>query len=92
MYLASVTAPLKNTMPVNSYKNHVMAIMPMGSHGTERLIVIYAKGNLEPGIYEFDVSTKSYRQVTSVERADKFYFVVLTPVRNTLADKALANI
>lgn len=92
MYLASATAPLKNTMPVSSYKDHVMAFVPIGSHGAERFLMIYAKGALESGIYEFDVSTKTYRLVKSVERADKFYFVVLTPVRNTLADKALKNI
>ena len=92
MYLASATAPLKNTMPVSSYKDHVMAFVPIGSHGAERFLMIYAKGSLDAGIYEFDVSTKTCRLVKSVERADKFYFVVLTPIRNTLADKALKNI
>lgn len=92
MYLASATAPLKNTLPVSSYKDHLMAFVPIGSQGAERFLMIYAKGSLKPGIYEFDASTKTYRPVQSVERADKFYFVVLTPIRNTLADKALKDI
>jgi hypothetical protein len=54
--------------------------------------MVYAKATLEPGIYEFDVSTKAYRPVGSIERADKVYFVVLTPKRNTIADKALESI
>ena len=50
MYLASATAPLKNTMPVSSYKDHVMAFVPIGSHGAKRFLMIYAKGELGSGI------------------------------------------
>jgi hypothetical protein len=38
---------------------------------------------------EFDVSTKKYKQVSSVERADKNYFIILTPARATIADEAI---
>jgi hypothetical protein len=41
---------------------------------------------------EFDVSTKKYKQVSSVERADKNYFVILTPSRATIADEAISVI
>jgi hypothetical protein len=54
--------------------------------------MIYTKGSLENGIYEFDVNTKSYKKVDSIERADKNYFVSLTPKRNTLVDEALKNL
>ena len=54
--------------------------------------MIYSKGSLEPGIYEFDVSSKSYKKVEGIERADKVYFVSLTPKRNTIADEALKNL
>jgi len=33
-----------------------------------------------------------YRKVESVERADKNYFIVLTPKRNTIADVALEKL
>ena len=91
MFLATAAAPLKNTMPVNSYKGHTMSFIPL-SQNNERYLMVYAKATLEPGIYEFDVSAKSYRPVGSIERADKVYFVVLTPKRNTIADKALESI
>jgi hypothetical protein len=52
--------------------------------------MVYTKGKLDPGILEFDVSTKKYKQVSSVERADKNYFVILTPARATIADEAIA--
>ena len=91
MFLATAAAPLKNTMPINSYKGHLMSFIPM-SQNNDRYLMVYAESTLSPGIYEFDVSTKSYRMVESIERADKVYFVVLTPKRNTVADKALKDI
>jgi hypothetical protein len=54
--------------------------------------MIYAKGSLEPGIYEFDVTLNSYKKVESIERADKVYFISLTPKRNTIADVAIENL
>ena len=91
MFLATAAAPLKNTMPINSYKGHTMSFIPL-SQNNDRYLMVYAKVTLEPGIYEFDVSAKSYREVSSIDRADKVYFVVLTPTRNTIADKALQGI
>jgi hypothetical protein len=38
---------------------------------------------------EFDISTKKYKNVLSVERADKNYFVILTPKSATVADTAI---
>lgn len=92
MFLASAAAPMKNTLPINAYKGYVMSFIPLGSQGNESYLMIYAKGDMKPGIYEFDVSTRSYRSVKSVERADKVYFIVLAPIRNTIADKALQGI
>ena len=36
--------------------------------------------------------SKSYKKVEGIERADKVYFISLTPKRNTIADSALENI
>jgi hypothetical protein len=55
-------------------------------------MMIYTKGTLEPGLVEFDISTKKYRAVNAVERADKNYFIILTPQVATLADEAIKNI
>lgn len=92
MFLASAAAPMKNTIPVNSYRGYLMSFIPLGAQNADSYLMIYAKGDLESGIYEFDVSTKSYHSVTTIERADKVYFVVLKPRRNTIADKALKGI
>ena len=54
--------------------------------------MLYASGSLEPGIYEFDVASKSYKKVESVERADKVYFISITPKRNTIADIAIQKL
>ena len=91
MFLATAAAPLKNTMPINSYKGHTMSFIPL-SPNNDRYLMVYAKATLKPGIYEFDVSARSYHVVESIDRADKVYFVVLTPTRNTIADKALESI
>ncbi len=92
MYMASVAPPMKNTMPINSYKGYVMSFIPLSPATGDTYLMIYTSGSLEPGIYEFSVSTKSYKKVTSIERADKIYFICLTPKRNTIADAALAGL
>ncbi len=90
-YLAAVAPPMKNTFPVNAYKGHVSSIVPLGS-SAEVYLMFFAKGSLEPGVYEFDISSMEYRKVDAVERADKTYFVCVAPKRNTIADEAMAKI
>ena len=92
MYMASAAPPMKNTMPINSYKGYVMSFIPLSPTTGETYLMIYAKGSLDPGIYEFDVTSKSYKKVEGIERADKVYFISLTPKRNTIADTAIANL
>ena len=92
LYMSSAAPPMKNTMPVNSYKGYVMSFIPLSPATGDVYLMIYSKGSLEPGIYEFDVSSKSYKKVESIERADKNYFVSLTPKRNTIADAAIEKL
>ena len=92
MYMASAAPPMKNTMPINSYKNYVMSFIPLSPSTGDTYLMIYAKGSLDAGIYEFDVASKSYKKVSAIERADKVYFVSLTPKRNTIADAAIENL
>ena len=92
MYMASAAPPMKNTMPINSYKGFVMSFIPLSPSTGETYLMLYAKGSLEPGIYEFDVASKSYKKVEGIERADKVYFVSLTPKRNTIADIAIEKL
>ncbi len=91
MYMAAASPPMKNTIPVTSYRGYILSFIPLSQGTDETYLAIYAKGSLEPGIYEFDVSSGSYRQVDGIERADKVYFVSLTPKRNTIADVAIDN-
>ncbi len=92
MYMSSAAPPMKNTMPINSYKGYVMSFIPISSTTGYTYLMIYAKGTLEPGIYEFDFTSKSFKKVDSIERADKNYFVSLTPKRNTIADSAIEKL
>ena len=92
LYMSSAAPPMKNTMPVNSYKGYVMSFIPLSPATGDTYLMIYAKGTLEPGIYEFDFATKAYKKVEAVERADKNYFISLTPKRNTIADAALEKL
>ena len=92
MYMSSAAPPMKNTMPVNSYKGYVMSFIPLSSTNGDTYLMIYAKGTLENGIYEFDFTTKSFKKVDSIERADKHYFISLTPKRNTIADAAIEKL
>ncbi|MGI0057703.1 MAG: hypothetical protein ACREAK_10085 [Nitrosarchaeum sp.] len=92
LYMASAAPPMKNTMPINSYKGYIMAFIPLSSINGDTYLMIYVKGTLESGIYEFDVNSKSFKKVDAIERADKNYFVSLTPKRNTIADEAIKNL
>jgi len=92
MYMASAAPPMKNTMPVNSYKGYVMSFIPLSSSNGDTYLMIYAQGTLDPGIYEFDVASKSFKKVDTIERADKNYFISLTPKKNTIADTALEKL
>ena len=92
MYMSSVTPPMKNTMPINSYKGYVFSFIPLSPSTGDVYLLIYTKGKLEGKILEYDLNTNSYRKVDSIERADKNYFIVLTPKRNTIADEALKQL
>lgn len=92
LYLVSVAPYMKQVMPVSSYKGYIFSLVPLTPLSGEVLMMIYTRGNLNPGLVEFDISTKKYRPVTSVERADKNYFVVLTPKVATLAEEAIKNL
>lgn len=91
MYMSAAASPMKNTMPVNSYKGHVLSLVPLG-YNADTYLMFFTKGSLEPGIYEFDVGRRARKKVESVERADKHYFVCVTPTRNTIADDVLGKL
>ncbi|HUG96916.1 MAG TPA: hypothetical protein VMJ94_05195 [Nitrososphaera sp.] len=89
LYLVSVAPYMKQVMPISSYKGYIFSIVPLTPLTGDILMMIYTKGKLETGMVEFDVSTKKFKQVTAVERADKNYFIVLSPKVATLADEAI---
>jgi hypothetical protein len=92
LYLVSVAPYMKQVMPISSYKGYVFSFVPLTPLSGEILMMIYTNGKLEPGLIEFDISTKKYKPVTTVERADKNYFIVLTPKFATLAEEAIKNL
>jgi hypothetical protein len=92
LYLVSVAPYMKQVMPISSYKGYIFSIVPLTPLSGDVLMMIYTKGKLEPGLVEFDVSTKKFKHVAAVERADKNYFIVLSPRVATLADEAIKNL
>jgi hypothetical protein len=92
LYMVSVAPYMKQVLPISSYKGHVFSIVPLTPLTGDILMMIYTKGKLEPGLIEFDVSAKKFKTVPSVERADRNYFIVLTPTIATLADEAIASL
>src|ERR687883_2140733 len=89
LYLVSVAPYMKQVLPVSSYKGYVFSIVPLTPLSGDVLMMIYTKGKIEPGMIEFDISTRKYKTVSAVERADKNYFIVLTPTKASLADNAI---
>jgi hypothetical protein len=92
LYLVSVAPYMKQVMPISSYKGYIFSIVPLTPLTGDVLMMIYTKGKLEPGLVEFDISTKKFKTVNVVERADRNYFIVLSPTIATLADEAIAKL
>ena len=92
LYLACVATPMKNILPINSYKGYICSIIPLSHSDADTYLMVYTKGTLENGILEFDVNTKRYKKVESIERSDKTYFVIMSPKRNTIVDAAIEKI
>lgn len=92
VYLVSVAPYMKQILPISSYKGYVFSMVPITPLSGETLLMIYTKGNMEQGMYEFDISTKKHKLVSVMERADKNYFIVISPRRDTIADAAIAQI
>ena len=92
LYLVSIAPPMKQVLPVSSYKGYVFSVVPLTPLSGDVLMMVYTKAILDPGMIEFDISTKKYKSVTAVERADKNYFIVLTPAKASLADNAIEHL
>src|ERR671925_346482 len=92
VYLISIAPYMKQVLPVSSYKGYVFSIVPLTPLSGDVLMMIYTKGDIEPGMIEFDISTKKYKIVSAVERADKNYFIILTPKNATIADSAIQHL
>ena len=66
LFLASAAPPMKNFMPINYYKDFVCSFIPLGQTGGDTYLMLYTKGELENGIVEFDVATKSYKIIIQI--------------------------
>ena len=92
VYLVSVAPYMKQILPISSYKGYVFSMVPITPLSGETLLMIYTRGTLDQGMYEFDISAKKHKLVNLMERADNNYFIVNTPKRDTIADAALGQI
>jgi hypothetical protein len=92
LYMASIAPYMKQVLPITYYKGYLLSIVPISQLSTEILMMVYVKTEMPTGLIEFDISTRKYKTVQSIERADKNYFIIIEPKSTTLADKAIANL
>ena len=92
VYLVTVAPLMKQVSTVNVYKGYTFALLPVAPLSGDQILMVYTKNTIEPGLVEFDISTQKYKKVSAVERADKNYFFVTTPKKNTLADQAIKEL
>ncbi len=92
VYMSTMAPPMKNMLPINSYKGYVFTIIPLNPSTGDSYLLVYTKGKLEGKLLEFDMNLKKFKIVEAAERTDKNYFVVLTPKRNTIADAAIKEL
>jgi len=90
--MSTMAPPMKNVLPINSYKGYIFSIIPLTPTSGNSYLMIYTKGKLEAKLLEFDMNLKKFKNVEVAERSDKTYFVVLTPKLNTIADAAIRKL
>ncbi|HET7391496.1 MAG TPA: hypothetical protein VFJ51_11775 [Nitrososphaeraceae archaeon] len=90
--LVAVAPSMKQILPVSSYKGYVFSLVPLTPLSGDVFLMVYTKGSIDAGIVEFDISTKKYKPVSSVERADKNYFIILIPKSTSVSDSAIAQL
>jgi len=92
LYLVTIAPMMKQVLTINVYKGYTFAMIPIAPLSGDPILMIYTKTTIEPALLEFDLATQKYKKVTSLERADRSYFVVTKPRQNTLADQAIAQL
>jgi len=94
LYLIAVeyTPEVKHLLPVSLYKGYVFSIVPLSPLSGEVLMMVYAKGKIDTGIVEFDISTNKYKSVTAFERTDKYCFTITAPKSSSISDSAIAKL
>jgi hypothetical protein len=92
LYLVSIAPYMKQLLPVSSYKGYLFSLVPLNQLSGEVLTMVYTKGSIDAGMVEFDISTKKYKSVTAIERADKNYFIILIPKSTSISDSAIAQL
>ena len=92
LYLVAGAPYMKQVLPVSSYKGYVFSLVPLTPMSGDVFVMVYTEGTIDAGMVEFDISTKKYKPVTGVERADKNYFIILIPKRTSVSDSAIAQL
>jgi len=92
LYMACVASPMKNILPINSYKGYICSIIPLSHSDTDTYLLVsppVPRGKRKGG---GGMCAKAYKKVESIERSDKTYFVIMSPKRNTIADAAIEKL
>lgn len=92
VYLVTIAPMMKQVLTLNSYKGYTFAMIPVSPLSGDHILLVYTKAKVDLGLLEFDISTQKYKKVSALERADKNYFIVTSPKRNTLADQAIKEL
>ena len=82
-YMASIAPPMKNYLPINSYKGYICSIIPLSQSGDVTFLMVFTKGSLDNGILEFDILpselTNSSKSVFKVFVSLIFFSFVIRP-------------
>jgi hypothetical protein len=92
LYLVAIAPYMKQILPVSSYRGYVFSFVPLTPLSGDVVIMVYAKGSIDPGMVELDISTKKYNLVTGIERADKNYFIILIRKSRSISDSVIAQL
>ncbi|CAC11801.1 hypothetical protein [Thermoplasma acidophilum] len=87
---AGFAMAMRNIATVYSYKGYLSYYTPAMSDGEElTMFVTLTKGELAPGLIDFDSENKRIEHVKKATNPEAYHFLVIRPQISTVLDKAI---
>jgi hypothetical protein len=77
--MSTMAPPMKNILPVNSYKGYIFSIIPLTPASGNSYLMIYVKGKLDGKLLEFDMNLKKIQKCRNCRKIRQDLFCCPDP-------------